>query len=69
MSRFPINERIKFDMAVEEAKMLGESAKNGRRGFGSAFEKMQRYAGGDPSWLRKPRPKKCQVRFVRGRGG
>lgn len=55
MSRFPINERIKFDMTVEEAKMLGECAKRGSRGFGSVFKKMLHYMGGNPSWLRKPR--------------
>lgn len=69
MSRFPINERIKFDMAVEKAKMLDECADRERSGFGSSFKKMLRYTGGNPPWLRKPRPKKSQMRPKRGRSG
>lgn len=69
MSRFPINERIKFDMAVEKAKMLDECADRERRGLRSVFRKMLHYAGGNPSWLHKPRPKKSQMRIVRGRSG
>ena len=67
MSRFPINERIKFDMAVEKAKMLDDCSDRERRGFCSVFKKMLHYTGGNPSWLRKPRPKKSQMRLKRGR--
>lgn len=52
MSRFPINERILFDMAVVLAQSLARDAERRRD---CAFVRSVRLSGGNPQWLRKPR--------------
>ncbi len=67
--KYSINERIKFNMAVEGAKILGECADRERRGSCFAFKKMLHYTGGNPPWLHRSRPKKNQMHIMHGRRG
>lgn len=67
MSRFGINDRIKFDMAVERAsvlKSLSEQKKN--RAGGGVVHKSVKLSGGAPSWLRTSRPSKYSLPRKKG---
>ena len=67
MSRYEINDRIKFDMAVEKAsvlKSLSEQEKN--RVGGGAVRKAMKMSGGAPIWLRTSRPSKYSLPRKKG---
>jgi hypothetical protein len=62
VSRYGINDRIRFDMAVEEARAEAEGRRKG--GFPSVVAESVRLSGGSPSWMvRSPKRRK----IMRGR--
>lgn len=67
MSRYGINDCIKFDMAVNRAsqlKSLSEQEKN--RAGGGVVCKAVKLSGGAPSWLRSSRPSKYSLPRKKG---
>ena len=50
MSRYPINDRIKFDMAVEKARLVNEAEREHWRQKGVVVKSVM-LSGGNPPWM------------------
>ena len=50
MSRYSINDRIKFDMAVEKARLVKEAEREHWRQKGVVVKSV-RLSGGNPPWM------------------
>lgn len=51
MSRYSINDRIKFDMAVEKARLVKEAEREHGRRKGVVAKSVRLSGGGNPPWV------------------